>query len=263
MNAPVLTFQPVIRQVTLRTRDAGRLGDFYHKLLGLLPLHNTSRDSSLTLVHPQTGTPLLTLLEDPQATPAVGGAPSLFHLAFLFQELDGWKATMLRALRGLGTFHGAADHRVSWAGYLSDPDGNGVELAWDTPEDQWPWNGTQIEMVTEALPLRALLETTEPSGISGPFTIGHLHLLVGELTSAAMYQGELDLRVTQSSYFGAVFLARGRYHHHLAVNVWQTSPGVERSEQSICLVGWEMTRDCSKSADFWLDPYKYEVRLVS
>lgn len=168
---------------------------------------------------------------------------------------------MLRSLRSHSTFHGAADHLVSWAGYLSDPDGNGVELAWDTPRSQWPWHGDQIAMVSDALPLRALLQNANPARLAGPFAVGHLHLQVGDLASATDYQTQLNLKVTQANYPGALFLARDLYHHHLAINVWRTRPGIKRDASVTGLVGWEMTSGKQTQAGVWFDPYGLEVRL--
>lgn len=258
------SIEPVIRRVILRTRNVERLAEFYHKVLGVLPQQKRPSDGLLTLVHPESGATLLTLIEDSQATEADPGAPGLFHVAFLLEELDGWKTVMLRALRSGGPFYGAADRLVSWAGYLSDPDGNGVELAWDTPKSQWPWRGDQIEMVSDALPLRSLLENADPACSPGPFGIGHLHLQVGDLAVAAVYRAQLDLSVTQANYPGAHFLARDGYHHHLAVNVWRTRPGIVRAASMTGLVGWEMARGTGETAapvGLWLDPYGHEVQL--
>jgi catechol 2,3-dioxygenase len=57
---------------------------------------------------------------------------------------------------------GASDHGVSQALYMNDPDGNGVELYWDRPKEEWPVNeDDQLEMVTEPLDLDDLLKLAE------------------------------------------------------------------------------------------------------
>lgn len=262
-----------IRHVVLRSRDARALGQFYQALLGLQPAPAPSSPTgSLTLRHPETGEILLTLLHEPGCHPAPTGAPGLFHLAFLFPGLEVWKQAVRRALDHGRDFHGSADHGVSWAIYLADPEGNGIELAWDKPADEWPWQGepsrpdSRVKMVTRALPLRAVL--SQPGTVEEnpqPFGIGHLHLQTAELTpAAAFYQARLALRPTQEDYPGAIFLARGAYHHHLAVNTWNT-----RSSQpwpapvpTQGLAAWEATVPGLASPTEVVDPTGALLRLV-
>lgn len=159
---------------------------------------------------------------------------------------------------------GASDHGVSWAVYLEDPDGNGLELAWDKPANEWPWRGDQIQMVSQALPLRSILLKGETDRDSiGAFGIGHLHLQVRDLGEVDAYQNRLGLRVTQSNYPGALFLARGHYHHHLAINTWRTKLRATRLENATGLVGWDMTMpETGPSASSWRDPAGFLVTLL-
>ena len=254
MNTP-LPPAPVIHSVSLRTANAGRLAEFYQKLLGLVPQRDLSDGQSLSLRHPVTGELLLALLEDKSARPAPPGAPGLFHIAFLFADLDHWRTIVSRAIPLTPSFHGAADHGVSWAVYLADCDGNGLELAWDKPSDEWPWRGDRIQMASRALPLRGiLLDGASNPKEAGEFSIGHLHLQVADLRVGEIYQNHLDLKVTQEDYPGAIFMARGGYHHHLAINVWSTARGVVRPENAAGLAGWEMTAGSSPSEASWREP---------
>ena len=120
---------------------------------------------------------------------------------------------------------GASDHGVSEAIYLSDPDGNGVELYADLPRAQWPWRNGEISMVTKALNLDALLAmVADEATIAEPLPqtdIGHIHLHVADLAAAERFYGEfLGFSVTQRTYLGALFFAAGGYHHHIGVNIW-------------------------------------------
>lgn len=254
---------PVIRRVVLRTPHADRLAAFYQGLLGLLPQADPADRQAVSLLHPLSGGALMTLLDDPAARPAPPQAPGLFHTAFLFAGLEDWRAVVKRALSLADGLHGAADHGVSWAVYLADPDGNGIELAWDKPAGEWPWHGDQIRMMTRPLPLRGILLNGggEPQS-PGPFGIGHLHLQVADLQTAASYQARLGLRVTQSDYAGALFLAREHYHHHLALNTWRTQPPADRPDHAAGLVGWDMTRPDASQASSWTDPYGHQVGLI-
>lgn len=255
----------IIKRVVLRTRDARALGDFYAKLLSLTPESGPGEKGLLHLKHPVSGATLITLLEDPKAPAAVRGAPGLFHTAFLFPDLIEWKFALRRmfAIPEVD-FQGAADHAVSWAVYLADPDGNGIELAWDKPENEWPWQGDKIQMVSLSLPLRSILAQQDPAreSTTAPMHIGHLHLQTARLTNAQSYLDHLGLRVTQDNYSGAVFMARGHYHHHLAVNTWNTRPDIINPTNAIGLVGWDMTVPGDNTDTIWRDPSGAEVRLL-
>lgn len=255
---------PVIRRVVLRTTNAARLAEFYQRLLGLVPRADASDKQTIALQHPGSRDVLLTLVEDKNARPMAPDAPGLFHIAFLFADLADWRPVVRRAIAAADRFHGASDHGVSWAVYLEDPDGNGLELAWDKPANEWTWRGEQIQMVSRALPLRSILLQDESEGEDvGAFSIGHLHLQVGDLSEAEAYERQLGLRVTQSDYPGALFLARGRYHHHLAINTWRTNPRVPRPEGTSGLVGWEMTvPGNAATASSWRDPSGSLVTLL-
>jgi catechol 2,3-dioxygenase len=99
-----------------------------------------------------------------------GGAPpppratGLYHVAILYPTRAALADALRRVLRAGVPLAGAADHGVSEAIYLSDPDGNGVELAWDRPAERWPRDADGgLAMVTEALDLDDLLGEAEPA----------------------------------------------------------------------------------------------------
>ncbi|WP_009960941.1 hypothetical protein [Verrucomicrobium spinosum] len=262
-NAPITN--SIIGRVILRTRDAKALGTFYSHLLSLVPESRSGEAGTINLVHPVSKAVLITLLEDKNAPAPTPGAPGLFHVAFLFPDLLEWKLTLRRmfAVPGLD-FHGAADHAVSWAVYLADPDGNGIELAWDKPENEWPWKGDKIQMVSLSLPLRTILAQQDAvkDAPVAPMHIGHIHLQTSQLTNAQAYLDHLQLRVTQDNYSGAIFMARGRYHHHLAVNTWNTRPGISNAPNATGLVGWDMAVPGDNSNRGWTDPAGAEVSLI-
>ncbi|MBS0661307.1 MAG: glyoxalase [Verrucomicrobia bacterium] len=233
----------VLRRVTLRTREGARLTDFHRAVLQLPP-------------------GLIELEVDARAPVAPPQAPGLFHLALAYPQVEAWAAAVRRTLAAGLEFYGASDHAVSWAAYFADPDGQGLELAWDTPPQDWPWQGSQIRMVSRPLPLRSLLATLpEPTPDAAPPRLGHLHLQLSDLRDAHAYTGRLDLRVTQADYPGARFLARGDYHHHLAVNTWRVAPGTQRPAGAVGLVGWEMSAGAAPAGE-WIDPHGHRVRLV-
>lgn len=208
--------------VRLAVADLDRMRDFYRDAIGLTvlePAAGTVRlgtDGRATLVE---------LVGEPDAPPRPRGTSGLFHLAILVPS----RADLARALQRVADvgwrLSGASDHLVSEALYLSDPEGNGIELYRDRPRDQWPVRDGVLQMDTLPLDLDGVLgelrredaNAAMPAGTR----IGHVHLNVGDLTAAeAFYSGALGFEVTVRGYPGALFVSAGGYHHHLGLNTW-------------------------------------------
>jgi catechol 2,3-dioxygenase len=121
---------------------------------------------------------------------------------------------------------GASDHLVSEPLYLSDPEGNGIEIYRDRPEEDWPRSDGTVQMATMPLDLEGLLtevagESAAPEQISAGTRIGHIHLNVADLAATeSFYAGGIGLDVTVRDYPGALFLSAGGYHHHVGANTW-------------------------------------------
>jgi catechol 2,3-dioxygenase len=168
---------------------------------------------------------LLIVTESPDAT-RVPGTTGLYHFAILLPT----RLALARSLRHLfetGTrLQGAADHLVSEALYLADPDGNGIELYRDRPKEDWTYDSTGLRMTTDPLDVDGLLsELTEPDepwrGLPPETILGHIHLQVADLAAAeAFYRDVLGLDLTTRYGRSASFLSAGGYHHHIAINTW-------------------------------------------
>lgn len=206
----------------LVVRDLETMAGFYEQALGL-----TRFEQSASGVELGAGDRvLLTLTTRGDAAPAPRNAAGLFHNAFLMPdraELAHWLAHA--AHLGL-QFDGASDHLVSEAIYLSDPEGNGIEVYRDRSPTEWTYHadGT-VEMATNRLDLQALYDSaakTPWGGMSPEAALGHIHLQVGSVPEAdRFYEGVLGLK-KMASYPGASFFAAGDYHHHVAANVWNS-----------------------------------------
>jgi catechol 2,3-dioxygenase len=95
------------------------------------------------------------------AEPPPPGTTGLFHLAILYPTRAKLADALRRVTEAGIPLDGAADHGVSEALYLRDPDNNGVELYWDKPKEQWPFKDGQLAMVNARLDLQALLGELE------------------------------------------------------------------------------------------------------
>jgi catechol 2,3-dioxygenase len=187
--------------------------------------------------------PFLELRERPGALPVPrGGRLGLYHYAILLPD----RAALGRFashLSRLGVRAGAADHRVSEALYLQDPDGLGIEVYADRPRTGWRHEAGQLVMATDPLDMRGVMDEAggEPwTGMPSGTVIGHVHLHVGDLARAeAFYHEALGLDKVVWSYPGALFLSAGGYHHHLGVNTW--AAGAEPAgENEARLLDWEI-----------------------
>src|SRR5690606_25373608 len=113
-----------------------------------------------------------------------------------------------------------ADHDVSEALYLTDPDGHGIEIYADRPRVSWRRSGREIHMTTAPLDLDSLLAaaTVPWRAMPAGTTMGHVHLHVGDLDRAdGYYHRALGLDRVVWGYPGALFLSSGGYHHHLGL----------------------------------------------
>lgn len=205
--------------LTVADRDAAM--EFYGGILGFVPADGAG---SGTQALSATGRPSyhFLLTTDPQARSRPRSA-GLYHTAILYPtraELGG----AFRRLLELGwPIHGASDHGVSEAIYLSDPEGNGIEIYADRPRERWPKSGEGLVMPTKPLDIDHLLAEAagEWHGLAPRTRIGHIHLRVTDLQRAeAFYNGILGFDVMVRTYQGALFFAAGGYHHHIGVNIW-------------------------------------------
>lgn len=195
---------------------------FYERSLGL-QLHRRDGDRATMGAG---GEDLLVLVEEPGA--ALGGRHAgLYHFALLFPSREDLARAIKRLATAYTRIEGAADHGVSEAIYLRDPDDNGIELYADRPREQWPaprTAGERVEMYTIALDVKDLMETIDGESVAaqaGPgLAMGHLHLHVGDVERGlAFYRDMLGFEV-MVNLGSAAFVSAGGYHHHLGFNVW-------------------------------------------
>jgi catechol 2,3-dioxygenase len=209
--------------VRLATADIERVRAFYRDAIGLTALE--SGGGIIRLGTEGSAEAIVELVEEPDAAPRPHGTSGLFHLAILVPT----RADLARALQRVADagwrLSGASDHLVSEALYLSDPEGNGIELYRDRPREEWPIRDGQLQMDTLPLDLDGVLGELRREDAEAPMPpgtrMGHVHLNVGDLTAAeAFYSGALGFDVTVRGYPGALFVSAGGYHHHLGLNTW-------------------------------------------
>ncbi len=230
MDAPTPSATPTfasrtplrVGAVGLVVRDLGRLTAYYRDMLGLSVLDHGQDFASLGIADNM----LLRLEHQPQALPDDTREAGLYHTAFLMPTRGDLARWILHMARNKLPITGASDHGVSEAIYLDDPEGNGIEVYCDRPPETWDWTGEQVRMITEPLDIEAIVQevpmTAPYPAAPGGLRIGHVHLRVGDIARAeAFYRDMLGLDVTRRRH-GATFMSTGRYHHHIAGNVWHS-----------------------------------------
>ncbi len=226
--------------VHLQIADLARSLDYYQRVLGLAVIEQTAGTARLGA--PGGDRALVTLHVRAGIQPAPRrGVYGLYHFAILLPDraaLGRFAAHLSR----LGVRAGMADHLVSEALYLTDPDGLGIEVYADRPRESWQRIGAELVMATDPLDVDDVIAAGrgEPwTGMPAGTAIGHMHLHVGSLDKAEdFYHRALGFDKTVWSYPGALFLSAGGYHHHLGTNTW--SPGPSATDDQARLLEWEL-----------------------
>lgn len=234
-------FDRVVGTVVLRASDLGRQRDFYAAAIGLEARDDAAARTELVDPH---GTALLSL----DATAAAGSQPpaerhtGLFHIAFRFPDRGSLAAAVRRTAELAPVFEGASDHGVSEAVYFRDPEGNGIELYRDREYEEWPTTPEGgVAMYTSPLDLRALISEADESAASGGLDIGHIHLQAADVEAALAFWRDV-IGLDERQRFGpqAVFLAEGRYHHHVGANTWHSAGAGPAPPDTPGLQGFEL-----------------------
>ncbi|WP_299191575.1 VOC family protein [uncultured Litoreibacter sp.] len=249
-----------IGQVALTVRDLDMTAAFYEDVIGLGLIERTGETARLGN---DTGT-LIELRQDRDAKPLPKEA-GLFHTAFLLpskQDLGGW--LIYAAERGV-KLDGASHHGVSEALYLSDPEGNGIEIYRDLPRDAWKREGDMVQMTTRPLDLNSLAESAAGwEGAPQGTAIGHVHLRVGDVSEAAQFiTRELGM-VQTFAQPSARWFGSGGYHHHLAANEWYSKGANFRSKGNTGLASVELLAPPeSHTSGYLIDPWGTEFKITS
>lgn len=225
-----------IGMVTLKVADLDRQEQFYQTVLGF---HLLERQKGATLLGTDQHR-LLQLVETPDHRRYSRNA-GLYHFAILFPNRQTFALAVARLFH-LQIANAPTDHIMTKATYLNDPEGNGIELYAESPEDGWMGMESgqfiarradgSLSSGREPLDLENLFSLLPPaadlqSPLPAETIIGHIHLHVPHLQAAVDFYHQtigFDIMgVDPAIQMG--FLSAGGYHHHIGLNTWQ-GPGV-------------------------------------
>lgn len=234
----------------LRVSDAGRALDFYVNKVGLALRSRTDTTALLGTREED----VLRLDFTPGLRPRDYKETGLYHVAILLPDRSSLGAAIAR-LAASNIKLGAADHLVSEAIYIWDPDNNGIEIYRDRPRSEWTWRDNQVQMANRPLDFQGLLaepnvEKLATQPMASGTRVGHVHLEVDDLTKARKFYGDIVGFAPTATLPGAQFLAAGGYHHHLGTNVWESRNGPPPSPDTagLSLITFEMPDEASMQA---------------
>lgn len=269
-----------VGEVNINVKNLDDSLTFYQNIIGFQVLEKSEHKAVLTTDGKNS---LLTLEQPKDVLAKTGRTSGLYHFAILLPSRADL-SVFLRHLVQTGYPLGAADHYVSEALYLNDPDGNGIEVYRDRPSSKWRWNNGLVEMATEELDGNGIIAESDAEwgGLPAGTLMGHIHLHVANLKKAEeFYTKGLGFEVV-SYYPQAAFLSTGKYHHHIAINTWQGEGAISPPKNSVGLNWYSLVfpdKDARENAinkliqlgaritgedDFFVteDPSENQIRLV-
>ncbi len=213
-----------LHRVGLKVQDLADTIDYYTRL-GFSIVRDEREQGTVGLG--VGGKELLSLRTVSGGQPRPSRTAGLYHFAILLPNEAELGSFLQHCFEQRIPIAGASDHLVSQALYLSDPEGNGIEVYADRPRDQWTWNPgkagqlSSIQMATLPLKAEALLQKASAfDGFSAETRLGHMHLNVGNLDASMVFYQKFGMDLTVDLFDQARFLSWDGYHHHLGINVW-------------------------------------------
>jgi len=230
-----------IGAVHLTVSDLERSVSYYEQQIGLELISQETGQARLGAA----GQVLLVLTEQRGATVA-RGVTGLYHFALLLPSRLDLACSLQHLIETRTQFSGFADHGVSEAMYLSDPDGHGIEIYRDRPRGEWEYRNGSLHMVTEPFDAEGVLAELQGNGagwhgLSSGTRVGHIHLHVSDLSAAAhFYTNILGFGLVARYGPSALFVSAGGYHHHVGLNTWAGVGVPAPSPESLSLQWYEV-----------------------
>src|SRR5699024_1828740 len=209
-----------VGKVQLKVSNLKESTQFYTEIIGLSIKNQSESEVSFTTNGKDT---LLSIIEPKDVQVKREQTTGLYHIALLLPTRADL-AQVVRHFIEKGIRFGSGDHLVSEALYLSDLDGNGIEIYVDRNSNEWNWKNGEVAMTTDPVDFESLLKERSNGtwqGLPKNTVMGHVHLQVNNLEeNEQFYVDGLGFSVVNRYGRAALFISDYDYHHHIAFNVW-------------------------------------------
>jgi catechol 2,3-dioxygenase len=250
-------------RVSLNVSDLSKVTEFYVSMIGLRLISKSEFHATLGIADRI----LLTLYRTETTQRNTG----LYHFALLLPSRRDLGVVLLHLIKHNVLLQGASDHVISEAIYLSDPEGNGIEIAVDRNPSFWPFDQGKLNIIGRNGPLdvnNLMLEVGKNisfESLPDQTIIGHVHIHVHSIEKARLfYENILHMIPTIDLQKQALFLANANYHHHLAMNLWKQHDISEQSSSHLGLYTLHYKLPKSQTLKTFintLDSYNYSYEL--
>ncbi|QOV09562.1 VOC family protein [Viridibacillus arvi] len=229
--------------VQLRVQSLEKQKEFYQ----MLGFHIIKESTTEVIFGAGSTEPILILTTTQDVVPRPTRTTGLFHFAILVPSREDLAYVIGNLLEIGAPISGAGDHLYSEAFYLSDPEGNGIEIYRDLPRSEWliEPNG-QVNTATEPIDFKGIMALYKSertwTGFPEGTILGHMHLNVTNLDDATsrFYLEALGLDLMTNFMDSAFFMSAGGYHHHIATNIWQGVGAPLPPENATGLIGYSL-----------------------
>ncbi len=235
--------------VTLRVKDIEKMKDFYLKLLKMKVLSDSEENGKREVILGTETKEIIKMISFENEILKNEDETNIFHIAYLLPKREDLGNFLRNCVKEKIQLDGVGDHNVSEAIYLTDPEGNGIEVYADRDSATWQWENGYVVMGTETVDVENLLKISDnmpdftiPEGTK----IGHVHLETFDIEKDKdFYTEKLGLEVV-SKLPKAYFLSVDKYHHHFGMNQWNSKRKVPKRETSTGVEEIHMTMDKEK-----------------
>ena len=256
-----------LQTVTLNVTHLSKMSRFYQDIMGLDILTQSADTVTLGIKIDDVA---LVILQDVSTAPRQ--TSGLYHVAYLLPNRRALGNFLRHLAMTQYPLQGASDHGYSEALYLTDPEGNGIEVYADRPQEQWTLKDDGIIVgVTEPMDVAGVLASADgpfEKMVSGSF-IGHVHLAVSTIPATNFFFQDI-LGFTITTQFGeqAAFYGKDGYHHQFAGNSWQSQglplnddgePGLSEIQVGVSQSVFEQTLKQLQTHEMVFDKKEKEV----
>jgi len=210
-----------ITEIELNVKNLDVMLDYYLHSLGFTLIH---KDITKAILGTDNLQPIITLVENIKATKKQM-TTGLYHFAILLPNRSDLGLFLRHVIKNQIPIIGAADHIVSEAIYLEDPENNGIELYIDKDESDWRDEFGTLKMGTQELDYAGVYYSADESKsfekLPRDSIMGHVHLSVSSLQKArSFYMDTIGFNLAMDTVPKALFVGSANYHHHLGLNTW-------------------------------------------